>query len=60
MKNGEMGREQDNLVKLLHNRALQQPGSPAYIWLKDGDKESYRLSYRELEERARAIASHLQ
>jgi len=55
-----MGLKEENLVKLLHLRAREQPRSPAYIWLQDGDKESNRLSYRELDDRAWAIASVLQ
>ncbi|WP_445634083.1 Carrier domain-containing protein [Nostoc sp. DSM 114161] len=56
--------EQENsastLVELLQYRALEQPESVAFIFLQDGETESHRLTYRELDEQARAIASRLQ
>ncbi len=55
-----MGKSEENLVKLLHLRAQKQPSSTAYIWLQDGEMESNRLSYLELDSSSRAIASHLQ
>ncbi len=52
--------KQENLVELLVRRALIKPESTAYIWLQDGEKESDKLSYLELDSRARTIASYLQ
>ena len=48
------------LVDLLRYRALHQSEKTAYIFLQDGETESGRLTYGELDQQARAIASHLQ
>ncbi|MBN3879926.1 AMP-binding protein [Nostoc sp. JL23] len=48
------------LVNLLHNRASQQPDQTAYTFLVDGENESGNLTYRSLDEKARAIAVYLQ
>ena len=48
-----------NIVEILQRRALSQGGDTVYIFLSDGDKE-VRLTYRELDLQARAIASQLQ
>ncbi|MBG0811170.1 amino acid adenylation domain-containing protein [Methylosinus sp. H3A] len=49
-----------NLVALLRMRAGLQPDDTAYIFLDDGEKESARLSFSELDRRARSIAENLQ
>ncbi|MBU3890346.1 non-ribosomal peptide synthetase [Methylosinus sp. KRF6] len=49
-----------NLVALLRMRAGLQPDDTAYIFLGDGEKESARLSFSELDRRARSIAENLQ
>ncbi|MFM8296071.1 MAG: AMP-binding protein, partial [Microcystaceae cyanobacterium] len=48
------------LVELLRYRASSQPERIAYIFLRDGETEEARLTYGELDQKARAIAAHLQ
>jgi acyl-CoA synthetase (AMP-forming)/AMP-acid ligase II len=48
------------LVDTLHFRADRQPDQTAYTFLLDGDSQAVRLSYRELDRRARAIGAVLQ
>ncbi len=49
-----------SLLDILKSRAQYQPDSPAYIFLQNGETESGTLTYGELDQQARAIASHLQ
>ncbi|MGH8613363.1 MAG: AMP-binding protein, partial [Gammaproteobacteria bacterium] len=49
-----------HLVELLRIRAEEQPHDTAYRFLADGDTEGAQLSFGELDQRARAIAAHLQ
>lgn len=48
------------LVDILNHRALNQPQQTVYTFLVDGDTEAVRLSYGQLEQRAKAIAACLQ
>lgn len=48
------------LVDLVRYRALHQPHQTAYIFLQDGEIESARLTYQELDRQARTIAAYLQ
>jgi acyl-CoA synthetase (AMP-forming)/AMP-acid ligase II len=48
------------LVDLLHQRAQDQPEQEAFIFLKDGEIESGRLTYQQVDYQARAIAAKLQ
>src|SRR5271167_4581653 len=48
------------LVEVLRWRALHQPDRLAYAFLLDGETEEVRLTYAELDHRARAIAAQLQ
>ncbi|MDZ7992526.1 MAG: type I polyketide synthase [Nostoc sp. EfeVER01] len=48
------------LVDLLTYRALYQPNQLAYTFLMDGETEAGQLTYKQLDEQARAIASYLQ
>ena len=48
------------LVDLLRDRACQYPDKVAYTFLEDGEREGNRLTYRQLDEKARAIAAYLQ
>nr|AQA28568.1 acyl-CoA synthase [Nostoc sp. UIC 10110] len=48
-----------NLVELLTYRAKNQPDQTAYIFLQNGETETDRLTYQELELRARTIAAYL-
>ena len=49
-----------SLVELLRFRSVAQPADVAYTFLKDGDRESERVTYRALDLRSRAIAARLQ
>lgn len=48
------------LVDLLCYRAQHQPNQIAYTFLQDGEIEAARLTYEELDRKARSIAAHLQ
>ncbi|MDF5718482.1 MAG: AMP-binding protein [Rhizonema sp. NSF051] len=48
------------LVELLRYRAEIQPDQRAYTFLRDGETEEISLTYRELDQQARAIATRLQ
>src|SRR4028118_938491 len=52
--------ECSTLVELLRYRAFHQPNQLAYTFLLDGETETVRLSYGELDQQARAIAAKLQ
>ncbi len=49
-----------SLVEILRHRAQHQPHQIAYIGLENGEAECGRLTYAQLDLRARAIAAHLQ
>ena len=49
-----------SLSNILTDRAQNQSEKQAYIFLQDGEKESASLTYGELDNLARRIASHLQ
>ena len=49
-----------NLVDILHNRATNQLDKCAFIFLQDGENQTARLTYKELDRQAQAIAFHLQ
>jgi acyl-CoA synthetase (AMP-forming)/AMP-acid ligase II len=49
-----------DLVALLRQRATHKPKACAYVFLADGESEEQRLSYGQLDDRARVIAAHLQ
>ncbi|NEQ95279.1 MAG: fatty acyl-AMP ligase [Cyanothece sp. SIO2G6] len=51
--------EFSTLIDLLQYRAIYQADQIAYTFLKDGEEEHGRLTYRELDQSARSIASHL-
>lgn len=48
------------LIELLRARAGSQPDKNAYTFLLDGETEEARLTYGELDQRARAIGARLQ
>ena len=56
----ESGDRPLTLVDLLRRRALCQPDQLAYTFLLDGETSELHLTYRELEQHARAIAAALQ
>jgi len=47
-------------IELLSHRAHTQSDQIAYTFLQDGNDETARLSYGQLDQQARAIAAHLQ
>src|SRR5215218_5321981 len=47
-------------VELLRRRALEAPGQEGYLLLGDGEAESARLTFGELDARARNIGAMLQ
>lgn len=49
-----------SLVDILRYRASHQPNQVAYIGLEDGESESGRLTYQQLDWQARRIAGQLQ
>ncbi|MEB3325164.1 MAG: fatty acyl-AMP ligase, partial [Cyanobacteriota bacterium] len=49
-----------SFVELLQERAVSHPDRLAFSFLQDGETESAKLSYGELDRRARTIAAHLQ
>lgn len=49
-----------NIVSILRKKAMQQPSACAFLFLEDGKNETARLTYAELDKKARAIASYLQ
>ncbi len=48
------------LVELVRWRAKTMPDQRAYTYLKDGEEKEIRITYAEIDRRARAIASYLQ
>ena len=50
----------NNLVELLQYRGRHQPSETAYVFLQDGEIESERLTYQQLDQKARAIAAQMQ
>ena len=49
-----------NIVEILQQRVRSQPNDTAYIFLEDGENKELRLTYEELETKAKAIAFELQ
>jgi acyl-CoA synthetase (AMP-forming)/AMP-acid ligase II len=47
------------LVELLRWRALHQPDQTGYTFLADGDQQELRLTYKELDRRARHISAEI-
>jgi acyl-CoA synthetase (AMP-forming)/AMP-acid ligase II len=50
----------ETVVDLLRARADRQPDRTAYVFLPDGETDEIRMSYAELDRRARAVAALLQ
>ena len=51
---------ESNIVEILQRRARSQANDTAYIFLKDGENQEIRLTYQELDLKAKAIAFQLQ
>ncbi|MEM7132285.1 MAG: SDR family NAD(P)-dependent oxidoreductase [Chloroflexota bacterium] len=56
----DKGNLANTLVELLSQRAIETPEKVAYTFLEDGEEQATSLTYAELDQRARAIAAHLQ
>ncbi|MFL0277662.1 fatty acyl-AMP ligase [Mycobacterium sp. SMC-19] len=52
--------ELDTLVELMQQQAARFQDTPAFIFCPEGDIEEDRITYRELDRRARSIATTLQ
>ena len=50
----------DTLVDILRNRVESQPNKTVYNFLVDGEREEINLTYGQLEQKAKAIATYLQ
>ena len=50
----------DTLVDILRNRASRQPDKVVYTFLADGETAEIKLTYHQLEQKARAIATYIQ
>jgi acyl-CoA synthetase (AMP-forming)/AMP-acid ligase II len=48
------------LVELLQHRARVQPTDMAYTYLADGEADERKITFSELDHRARAVAAHLE
>src|ERR1700723_64682 len=48
-----------SFLEVLASRAKQAPGGMTFLFLENGDRESGRLTFGELEERARSAATRL-
>jgi acyl-CoA synthetase (AMP-forming)/AMP-acid ligase II len=56
----DIGHQFSTFIDLLNYRAQNQPDQTAYTFLQDGETEASRLTYKELDRQARAIACRLQ
>ena len=56
----EEGLGSKTLVELLRRRAEAQAADAAFVFLRDGEHDEHRISYAELDARARAIGGALQ
>lgn len=52
--------EAETLVDILRGRAQEKPHQQVYKYLIDGETEETSLTYEQLEQKAKAIAAHLQ
>ncbi|GAB4291567.1 MAG: hypothetical protein Fur0025_26850 [Oscillatoriaceae cyanobacterium] len=52
--------DRTTVVSLLRERASRQPDRTAYTFLANGETPENTLTYRQLDGKARAIASHLE
>lgn len=50
----------DNLVEILQSRASRQPDKVVYTFLVDGETTQISLTYAQLEQKAKAIATYIQ
>ncbi len=49
-----------NLIRMLRRHAEERPDQPAFVHLLDGQSNQAILTYAQFDQRARAIAAHLQ
>ena len=57
---GEIFQDISTFVDILSHRALQQAEQTAYIFLANGETETARLTYQQLDQKAKALAAQLQ
>ncbi|MCA2938596.1 MAG: AMP-binding protein [Microcystis sp. M113S1] len=57
---GEIFQDISTFVDILNHRALQQAEQTAYIFLANGETETARLTYQQLDQKAKALAAQLQ
>lgn len=50
----------DTLIHLLDHKAECHPNKTAYIFLNDGETDAEQLTYRELQQKAKSIATQIQ
>ena len=50
----------NSIAEILQQRAITTPQSLAYIFLADGENKEQKLTYQELDQQAKAIATQLQ
>ncbi|HEY5950042.1 MAG TPA: AMP-binding protein, partial [Kofleriaceae bacterium] len=53
-------RELPSIVEMVGWRMMKHPDRTAYVFLADGERETDRLTFRQLEQRSRAVAALLQ
>ncbi len=53
------GHDYATIVEALRDRATRRPDDVAFVFLQDGDRETARLTYAQLDRRARTIAAAL-
>lgn len=56
----ELGLEVANFIEIIRFRSLSQAGKTAFLFLQDGETEAAKITYRELDQKAQAIAAQLQ
>lgn len=60
MPDANTGAQFETLIELLRERAERHPDRTAFIFLDDGETESHKLTFGQLEHRVRAVAAQLQ
>ncbi|MBE9105816.1 AMP-binding protein, partial [Nostoc cf. edaphicum LEGE 07299] len=55
-----MNLEIANFIDIVKARALIEPDKTSFIFLQDGETEVAKLTYKELDQQAKVIASQLQ
>lgn len=56
----EIFRNSSTIVDILRRRSVTQPDTQAFTFLEDGETQEVTLTYKQLDQRSRAIAAQLQ